>query len=30
MRLDKVDVFIVTADNTVMTGKARAGRHPPV
>ena len=30
MRLDMVDVFYVTADNTVMTGKARAWRHPPV
>ena len=25
-----VDVFFVTADNTVMTGKARSRRHPPV
>jgi hypothetical protein len=30
MRLDMVDVFFVTADNTVMTGKARSRRHPPV
>ena len=30
MRLDMVDVFDVTADNTAMTGKARSWRHPPV
>ena len=30
MRLDMVDVFYVTADNTAMTGKARSLRHPPV
>ena len=30
MRLDTVDVFLSTADNTVMTGKARSLRHPPV
>ena len=25
-----VDVFLFTADNTAMTGKAGALRHPPV
>ena len=30
MRLDMVDVFCFTADNTVMTGRARSWRHPPV
>ena len=25
-----VDVFCFTADNTVMTGRARSWRHPPV
>ena len=30
MRLEMVDVFLFTADNTAMAGMARPWLHPPV
>ena len=30
MRLEMVDVFLVTADNTIITAMVRVEWHPPV